>query len=257
MSTPNSQFVWCELMTTDLAGATEFYRSVIGWKLADAGMAWPYVIASAGDTPVGGLMDLPQAARESGGRPAWIGYVGVTNVDESAGRLRDAGGAIHKAPDDIPGVGRFAVVADPQGAAFTLFTPGAGSPSPPPAGSTPGRVGWHELWAGDREAAMAFYSSLFGWTKSDAIDMGPMGIYQLFKTDGGEAVGGMMTKMPSMPHPFWLYYFNVEAIDAAVERAKAGGGQVMSGPMEVPGGQWVAQCQDPQGAMFAMVAMGR
>ena len=257
MSTPNGQFVWCELMTTDLPGATAFYRSVIGWNVTDAGMGWPYMIANAGETPVGGLMELPKPVRDGGGQPAWTGYVGVANVDEAAGRLGDAGGSVHKAPDDIPGVGRFAVVGDPQGAVFTLFTPGPGGPPPTPAGATPGRVGWHELWAGDQAAAMSFYADMFGWTKGDAIDMGQMGTYQLFKTGGSEAVGGMMTKTDSMPHPFWLYYFNVDSIDAAVERNRSAGGELKNGPMQVPGGQWIAHCQDPQGAMFAMVAMVR
>jgi uncharacterized protein len=88
------------------------------------------------------------------------------------------------------------------------------------------------------------------------MDMGAMGVYQLFAT-GGEAVGGMMTKMPDCPVPFWLYYFNVDAIDAAMERVTKAGGKVMTGPMEVPGGQWILQCTDPQGAMFAMVAPRR
>ena len=88
------------------------------------------------------------------------------------------------------------------------------------------------------------------------MDMGAMGTYQIFAI-GGVPCGGMMTKMPQIPHPFWLYYFNVDGIDAAMTRVKKAGGQILNGPMEVPGGSWIAQCIDPQGAMFAMVAPGR
>ena len=121
---------------------------------------------------------------------------------------------------------------------------------------TPGHVGWHELQAGDLDSAFAFYAGLFGWTKSEAIDMGDMGLYQTFAT-GGAAVGGMMKKMPEVPTPFWLYYFNVEAIDAAAARVSQGGGKLLMAPREVPGGSWIVQCLDPQGAMFAMVAPRR
>ena len=257
MSAFHGQFVWCELMTTDDAAATAFYSAVIGWSAKDAGAAHVrYTILSAGETGVGGLVELPKSAQDAGARPAWIGYIAADDVDAMAARVMGAGGAIHCGPDDIPGVGSFAKVTDPQGAAFTLFRPLDGGPAPPPAGATPGRVGWHELHAADREAAFAFYAGLFGWTKAEAIDMGPMGIYQLFAT-GGAAAGGMMTKMEAMPAPFWLYYFNVDDIDAAMTRAKGAGGQVVHGPHEVPGGSWIARCVDPQGAMFAMVAPGR
>jgi predicted enzyme related to lactoylglutathione lyase len=253
MSSFHGRFVWCELMTTDAAAATEFYRSVIGWNAKDAGMTGdPYTILSAGEVGTAGLMELPQPARDAGMRPGWLGYVWADDLDATAARVAAAGGAVHRT-GDIPGVGRFAVVGDPQGAVLVLFHGMNPEQEPPPAGSTPGRVGWHELHATDREAAFAFYAGLFGWTKTDAIDMGAMGIYQLFAT-GGTTVGGMMTRQPPVPAPFWLYYFNVEAIGAAVDRVKAAGGQVLNGPHQVPGGSWIAQCMDPQGAMFAIVA---
>ncbi|MDQ2801380.1 MAG: serine hydrolase, partial [Pseudomonadota bacterium] len=215
-----------------------------------------YTVLSAGETPVGGLMELPQRARDAGARPGWIGYVAVDDVDAVALRVRDAGGAIHRAAEDIPGIGRFAIVDDPQGATFTLFKALDAGETPPAAGATPGHVGWHDLQAADWEAAFAFYADLFGWTKAEAIDMGPMGIYQLFAT-GGAPVGGMMTKTDAMPAPGWTYYFNVDDTDTAVIRVKDAGGQVLNGPQQVPGGQWVAQCLDPQGAVFGMVGPDR
>jgi predicted enzyme related to lactoylglutathione lyase len=206
----------------------------------------------AGSTPVAGAMTLPQEACDAGGRPGWMGYVGVADADAAVRKLTGAGGKVHRPPADIPGIGRFAVVADPHGAAFALFQPHGGSQEPA-SPMTPGHVGWHELYAGDGAEAFAFYSGQFGWTKGDAMDMGPMGVYQLFQT-GGLPIGGMMTKPPAIPQPYWGFYFTVPEINAAVDRVKAGGGQVLNGPMEVPGGAWIIQGLDPQGAAFALVA---
>jgi predicted enzyme related to lactoylglutathione lyase len=211
-----------------------------------------YTILSANGVGIGGLMVVPEEARQKGVGPMWIGYVGVDDVDASVVRVTEAGGGLRRAAEDIPGVGRFAVVVDPQGAVFMLFKNAGEGQGSPPAPGTPGHVGWHELHATDRESAFAFYAGQFGWTKSEAHDMGPMGIYQLFAT-GDVPNGGMMTKMAGIPSPFWLYYFNVEAIDAAVGRVKDSGGKVMNGPIQVPGGSWIAQCTDPQGATFALV----
>jgi len=250
-------FVWYELMTEDVKAAEKFYSDVVGWEAKDSGIpGMAYTIISAGPSAIGGIMKVPDEARAMGARPAWLGYVGVDDVDSTVARLTAAGGKVYRPASDIPGVGRFAVVADPHGATFILFKPASAEGPPPAAPGTPGTVGWHELHAGDRESAFAFYSGLFGWTKTEAMDMGPMGVYQMFAT-GGEAVGGMMTKRPEMPMAAWLYYFNVDAIDAAAARVTAGGGKVLMGPHQVPGGQWIVMGGDPQGAMFALVAAKR
>jgi len=257
MSTAASRFVWYELMTSDAPAAEAFYRSVIGWQTADAGMpGMRYTILSAGTSGIAGLMALPAEATAGGVPPNWTGYIGVADVDAMAARVREAGGAVHHPPEDIPGVGRFAVVADPQGAVFCLFKGSSEEQPPQPPTGTPGTIGWHELYASDLDAAWAFYSTLFGWTKAEAIDMGEMGVYQLFGA-GGDAIGGMMKRPPEVPQACWLYYVNVEAIDASAGRVTAAGGRIVSGPMEVPGGSWIVQCLDPQGAMFAMVAPHR
>ncbi len=251
-----SPFVWYELMTTDDVAAAAFYGDVVGWKPADAGMTgMRYTLMQAGEQPVAGVMTLSKEACDAGATPAWTGYVAVADVDAMVVKLTTAGGAICHPAQDIPGVGRFATVADPHGAVFCLFRGNQEEPSQPEAG-TPGTIGWHELSAGDLDSAWDFYSGLFGWTKDQAMDMGPGGAYQLFAA-GGEAIGGMMTKPAQMPRPAWLYYFRVEALDAAVDRVKAGGGQLLNGPMAVPGDEWVAQCSDPQGVMFALVAPKR
>lgn len=253
MTSSHGCFVWYELMTTDTDAAAEFYRGVVGWDAKDAGMpGMAYTIVSAGDVGVGGIMALPETARTAGARPGWIGYVAVDDVDKRAAQLERAGGRIHRAPDDIPGVGRFAMVADPQGAVLALFKGSPGSEAPQAAPGSPGHAGWRELQAADSQSVFPFYADLFGWTKADAVDMGSMGVYQTFAA-GGEQIGGMMTKRESVPAPFWLYYFNVPGIDAAKARVEAAAGAVLEGPHEVPGGAWIVHALDPQGTTFALV----
>jgi predicted enzyme related to lactoylglutathione lyase len=259
MTDGKPRFIWYELTTTDQDEAEAFYRAVVGWKTADAGQpGLRYTILSAGDRGMGGLTALPAEAREAGARPGWLGYVGVPDTDAAARRIARAGGAIQRAPDDIPGVGRFAVVADPGGAPFMLLTPLPRQDAPPPADpATPGLVSWHELYSSiGQEAAFAFYSAQFGWETLDLMDMGPMGKYRIFGT-GGAAMGGMMDKPENVPASTWGFYVNVDGIDAAVDRIKASGGQVLMGPHEVPGGSWIVQALDPQGVGFALVSTTR
>ena len=250
MSNLLGSFVWYDQMSNDLPGSESFYAKVVGWKIAPNTMNnQRYSILQAGGEAVGGLMPIPAEAKDV--PPMWMGYVAVDDVKTYAGKVKAAGGAVHREPTEIPNVGTFAIVGDPFGAGFLLFK-GNGEGPPDVASMAPGRVGWRELHAGDGPKAFDFYSGLFGWTKSDTMDMGPMGKYQLFATQAGQP-GGMMTKMPQSPMPFWLYYFGVDAIDAAGGRVKEAGGKVLNGPMEVPGGAWIIQCLDPQGAMFALV----
>lgn len=257
MSKLISKFVWHELTTTDADAAEAFYREVVGWRARDAGMpGMRYAILSVGEAGVGGIMTVPPNASAAGARPGWIGYIAVDDVDACQARVEQAGGTIHKPAADIPGIGRFALVADPQGASFALFKGSCEQPPERPAPSVPGSSGWNELHAGEWQSAFAFYADLFGWTKADAVDMGPMGTYQLFAA-GGEPIGGMMTKSEAVPAPFWLSYFTVDAIDAAAARVTGNGGQVLQGPHEVPGGSWIVHCQDPQGALFALVSPRR
>jgi uncharacterized protein len=256
MSQARGNFHWYELVTPDPAGAGAFYSKVVGWGLQDVGQGMAYTLLQVGGKGVAGIAPTPDGERAGVSRPGWFGYVAVDDVDGFAAKVREAGGKVLTEPMDIPGILRFATVADPQGAVFFLYK-GFAAESPPTGGpDDAGFFGWRELWAGDGPKAFDFYSGLFGWTKAEAIDMGPMGIYQIFAIHGEQA-GGMMTKTPQTPAPFWLYYFNVEAVDAATARAKDGGGQVLNGPLQVPGGSWIVQCLDPQGAMFAMVGPKR
>jgi predicted enzyme related to lactoylglutathione lyase len=252
MASSHGRFVWYELTTTDMQAAKTFYAAVVGWGTRDMSTAGiPYTVFTAGDASVSGMAKLPQDARKMGERPMWIGYVCVDDVDAIADRIKRLGGAVHVPPQDILDVSRFSVVSDPQMATFALFKwqdPGREQSIDLRAR---GRVGWHELLADDWEKAWAVYSELFGWQKAQA-DTDAMGVYQQFAA-GGQTIGGMMTKPPTVPVSCWLYYFNVEDIDAAVKRVKAGSGQVLRGPTEVLHGSWIVQCADPQGAMFALV----
>ena len=259
MADANPTFFWYELMTGDPEAAKQFYGEVVGWQTEDLGGAHAgYSLLKAGDQAVGGVMGLSGESCGTDARPGWFGYVRVADVDAAVARLEGAGGHVLRAPDDIPEVGRFAVVADPGGAAFMLMTPQPQGdvPAPLPRMSR-GNVGWHELYAEDGEAAFAFYRNQFGWREVSTMDMGPMGTYRLWGPGGaadGEAIGGMMTRMPQMPQAVWNYYFVVDGIDAAAERIRAAGGEITHGPMAVPDGSWIVSGVDPQGAHFSLVS---
>ncbi len=260
MSETASGFAWYELMTTDTEAAAAFYKSVVGWSVCAVGSEeMPYstfnVAVDGTSVGVAGLMTLP---KDAGRTPAWIGYIHVADVDAKAKEVVAAGGQLHKGPVDVPGMLRFAVMMDAQGAPFVLFSPSSAMPDNPikPAVGAVGTIGWRELMAADGPGAMEWYSKLFGWTKGRGHDMGPMGIYQMFEIDGAES-GGLMTKPPQVPAPFWNYYIQVVSVTAAVGLIQAGGGMVTIGPHEVPGGSWIVQGQDPQGGFFALVSAGQ
>lgn len=246
----HGRFTWYELVTTDVDAAKAFYTSVMGWATWDASAPGrPYFVFTAGEAAIGGLMSLPQDARDAGVPASWIGHVGVDDVDASVERTKRLGGTVHIPPTDVGNISRFAIISDPQSARLALFQWRQRGPRPPADPTAPGRVGWHELLAANWEEALAFYGALFGWEKADA-DIDPTGTYQLFSA-AGETIGGMVAKPDAIPIPYWLYYFNVSDIDAAAERVEAGGGQIL-GANEVPGGSWIVECADPQGALFAL-----
>ncbi|MDG3574910.1 VOC family protein [Rhizobium sp. YJ-22] len=258
MGDMQGKFVWYELMTTDIPAAARFYNSVVGWNARDAGMGLesPYwLLEMPGQKQAtGGLQALPEDMKAMRVPPNWTGYVAVDDVDATAEKCVELGGTIRRPPDDIPGIGRFAVLADPQGPVIIAFKPAPmdGDMPPEPAMGTPGFVGWCELYAKDVDKAFDYYRQLFGWEKIDEMDMGPKGKYLLFGRDG-QMTGGMMRQEEDGPFCGWSYYFAVDTLDAALDRVKAGGGRVLEGPMEVPGA-WVLQAQDPQGAYFCLVA---
>jgi len=252
---PASRFVWYELMTSDAAAAAKFYATVVGWKAEDSGLpGMDYTLMKVGEAQVAGMMGTPPELQAINAPSTWSGYIAVDDVDATQARVLQLGGKLLRPADDIPEVGRFAVVADPQGGAFMLFKPQRSDPPPMPPAEAPGTTGWHELRAMDGPAVWSFYATLFGWTKGEGLPMGPLGVYQLFEIDGVPS-GAIMTKEPDQPAPGWRYYFRVDAIDAAAERVRRLGGAVTMGPHQVPGGNWVLHGRDPQGAVFALMSM--
>jgi predicted enzyme related to lactoylglutathione lyase len=240
------RFIWHELLTTDTAAAAAFYPKVVPWRTQPSSMPG-YTIWMAGQTQVGGLMALP--AEATGTPPHWLIYIGTPSVDATAEHAQRLGARILKSASDIPNVGRFAVLSDPQGATFALYTPGAaaGNPQTPAAGG----FSWHELATTDVAGALRFYGELFGWTKGPGHDMGAMGVYQIFERFGA-TVGGMCNVQGPATPPSWLSYVQVADSGRAVAAAKAAGGRLLHGPVEVPGGSWIALFMDPQGGAFAV-----
>jgi len=250
-STARGSFVWHELMTMDPQAAIGFYTKVIGWGteiFKDAGQ--PYTMWTTSGGPVGGVMQTQTPSAP----PFWLGYISSPDVDATVKQAAGLGATTHVPPTDIPNVGRFAVLIDPQGAAFAVFK---SSSDQPDGGGLPkaGEFSWHELLTTDPVAAFDFYQKLFGWVKTSSMDMGEMGEYQMFGLDANTPFGGMMKKPADMPAPpHWVHYVKVADVNQAVEATKANGGQVLNGPMEVPGGDWIANCMDPQGATFSVHA---
>jgi uncharacterized protein len=248
-------FVWYELMSSDVTAAKAFYGKVVGWVTQDMPMpGMTYTLLLANTTQVGGLMSIPKEASAAGMRPFWGAYISVSDCDAAASKVQRLGGKVHAPPTDIPNIGRFALVADPQGAVFNLFTPQqSGERS---ISNAPGQVGWHELHAQDALKAFDFYREMFGWGKGDSHDMGPMGTYQLF-TINGIPSGGMFNSPAAAAARFWLMYFSVPGIDAAAKRLTDAGGKITNGPTQVPGGLWIVQATDPQGVAFGLLSQSK
>jgi predicted enzyme related to lactoylglutathione lyase len=249
------RFIWHELMTPEPDAAAAFYSKVLPWKSQPSGMP-SYSLWMAGKVQAGGLASQADDARQSGAPPSWLVYIGTPDVDSTAVAAERLGGKILKGATDIPGIGRFAVLTDPRGAAFAVFSPAAPAPAGASASGGAGHFSWHELATTDPEAALGFYCELFGWARGPGHDMGGMGTYHIIE-HGGRQVGGMYALRDASTPPHWLSYVQVESADRAAAAARDGGGRVLNGPMEVPGGSRVAQILDPQGGAFAVHEQAR
>jgi predicted enzyme related to lactoylglutathione lyase len=243
--------LWYELMTTDMKAAEGFYQDVVGWKTAPFEKArHPYTMFNrSGGASIGGVMTKPPEVQAP---PFWAMYIGVPKLEDAAAQIKRRGGTSHTDVIDIPDTGRAQMMMDPQGAVFYIFEP-AGSEQRPEAAAEVGEASWHELMTTDAPAAMKFYQEVFGWQPSQVMDMGEMGPYQMFDRPHG-MIGAVMNKPPEMANvpPNWQIYFRVPDVHAAAERIKARGGTILTGPMEVPGGDWVLNATDPQGAAFGL-----
>jgi uncharacterized protein len=245
--------LWYELMTTDTKAAEAFYKTVIGWTSAPFEESpQPYTIFNrSGTVPVAGVMARPHGVNAP---PFWAMYVGAPKLEETAAQIKRLGGSECSPVIEVPTVGRMQMMKDPQGAAFYIYEPARTEQQPETAAEI-GEASWHELMTTDAPAAMTFYHRIFGWQPSEALDMGPMGKYQMFNRPHG-MIGGMMNQPPEMAHvpPNWQIYFRVPDITSAIQRITSNGGQILNGPMEVPGGDRVVNAMDPQGAAFALHA---
>jgi predicted enzyme related to lactoylglutathione lyase len=244
----HGQFIWYDLVSPDPERAVQFYTSLIGWGTQEWKGPQSYTMWENEGVPLGGVVNTGSGM---GDHPAWLPYVAVDDVDKTAALATTLGAKITSGPKDISDSGRYAIIQDPQGAAIAIFKSASGTP-----GSdfkpTEGTMSWHELVTDDHKAAFEFYSKLFGWNRNGEFDMGAMGIYQMYGK-GETMYGGMMDKPAEMPFPNnWLTYIMVDDVHAKTEKAKELGAQLLHGPAEVPGGDWIAQFIDPQGAMFAL-----
>ena len=240
-------WIWYELLTSDVEGALKFYREVIGWKWTPHAVVPGYHLFNAGDTPIGGMMAMPWEA--SAGKPAWLGYVHVADVDATVAAAQRDGAKAVVPPTEYPGVGRFSMLRDPQGALVYVMNP---TPQGALSESFAAKVGhcqWNELVTSDPVAATAFYTQHMGWQKGDVMSMGPMGDYQ-FLIGGGVRSGAVMKRAAG--DPLWRYYFGVDDIDRAARAVVAGGGTMRGDPQPVPGGGFAAAALDPQGAEFGI-----
>ena len=256
MTQPEYQgrFVWQELLCSDITAATFFYSRVLSWKGQPYSPGSPYTMFTTPDgTPVAGAMRLSDEARAAGTGPHWRGYIGAEDVDAIAAQAAQLGARVLQPAQDVPSVGRVAMLADPEGAVFGLFRP---LPTAASSRSGPRGFSWNELAARSRESALAFYQRLFGWELRPPMDMGGGFHYQTFGLGGQDFGGAYSIPAERAMPPAWCPYASSASADQAAERIVAAGGQIIHGPIDVPGGGRIVQFFDSQHAMFAVHSMG-
>lgn len=256
-------FVWYELMTTDVAAAKVYYDAVVGLDI-DAENTMPdgadgdyRMIKRADGGYAGGVLVLDDTMVEEGARPGWLMYVQTPDVDTTTAQVKDAGGAVHLEPHAMPGVGRMAMLADPQGAVFYVMTPEPPADCPDATSDVfsvdrPQHIRWHELITDDPAAAIPLYAQWFGWRQEGGMPMGDMGEYQ-FLHHGDLTFGAVMPRQPEMPANIWSFYIGVDDIDRAAKAVTDHGGQLLDEIMEIPGGEFSVHTMDPQGAAVGYV----
>jgi predicted enzyme related to lactoylglutathione lyase len=266
MHNHHGDFIWYELMTPDSAAAQAFYGPMLGWRFG-GDEAYRRIEASEGS--IGGVLQLTPNMIAEGAHPCWLGYLLVDDVDAMVASIRDAGGSVHMPAHDMDGVGRFAMVADPQGAPFYLIKPTPPADDPDKISHAfsydrprMGHCAWNELSTSDPAAALRFYGERFGWVKDGEMELGPIGKYEFLRhagrapegsPEGHGLLGAVMPRMPEAPASAWAHYFRVPDIDAASRHIGENGGTVVMAPTEIPGGDFSMNAIDPQGAPFALV----
>ncbi|WP_407554329.1 VOC family protein [Streptomyces sp. Pv4-95] len=239
---------WVELGTTDPDAAKVYYREVFGWRVETDPRpeAGGYTMLSLAGAPVAALTPLYAPGRPT----AWTVSFATRDADASAAAVTEAGGTLLNEPMDVLDLGRFAVLADPSGAVFSLWQ--ARSFAGAAVFGVPGSLGWVELATPDPEGARVFYPRVFGWT----VNAGDT--YTQWGLEGAD-FGGMSPldeRYPSGTPAHWLPYFAVADVDATAARATEAGGAPVVPPMDVPGGPRVAMIRDPQGGVFGIHRAG-
>lgn len=256
MTNPHGSFIWYELLTADPKAAKAFYDAVVGWNIGEpmpGGMDYRGI--NAPDGMAGGVMGLNADMLANGAKPIWLGYFGVDDVDAAVASIVADGGQVHLPAFDVPEVGRIAMVSDPQGIPFYVMRGASDQSSTAYQRMGIGHVSWNELFAPDDAAALAFYGKQFNVTAAGSMPMGEMGDYTFIANteSKGDAVGAVMRTPPGAKSG-WGFYFRVPEIQAARAAVEAGGGSVRQDPMQVPGGEWVINCTDPEGVSFGLVS---
>ena len=258
MTNPHGTPIWYELMTADPAASAAFYDHVIGWSTeAEPSGDLDYRMIDTGhEGLVGGMLTLTPDMMAHGAKPTWLFYIGVDDVDATVAKVTAAGGAIHMPAHDMPGVGRLAMVADPQGIPFYVMRGASEESSTAYDRTGMGKCNWNELITPDQAAGNAFYAELFGWTYPDKMTMpGDMGDYW-FVDAAGTTIGATMTHPAHGPAPGWRFYFRTPDIEATAAKVAEAGGTLMMGPQEVPGGDRIIVASDPHGVVFGAVGPG-
>ena len=255
MTNPHGTPIWYELQSADPPASKAFYDHVVGWTIGEPMPGMDYRMIETGHGAVGGVMPLTTEMRAGGARPGWLVYIGVDDVDAAAAAVTAAGGAVHMGPWSIPGVGRMAVVADPQGIPCYIMRGESDEDSTAYERTGMGKCNWNELISADQDAADTFYRSVFGWSYPDVMPMGPMGDYR-FIAVGDQTFGATMRHPGEGPPPGWRFYFRAPDIEAAAAKVAEAGGTLMMGPMEVPGGDRIIVASDPHGVVFGVVGPG-
>lgn len=244
----HGHFVWHDLITTDIPSAVEFYKKVVGWSTQPFDPEGKYLMWTGKHGAVGGVGSVPE-----GVSPYWRVYIGTDDIDATIAKAQQLGGKVTTSVTDIPNVGKWAALQDPQGNEFGLFW--SAEPKKPEMHRDPGELHWHELATEDHQVVFKFYQSLFGWQHGIDHNIGEMGVYSVFTHEGRpQGMGGMYNKLAGVPHG-WRTYTIVKDAAKAVPMIKRLGGTITQAPEQVPGGSWIVKFTDPQGALHALTAM--
>jgi predicted enzyme related to lactoylglutathione lyase len=217
----------------------------------DAGV---YTILKRGDQDVAGLYEMSGPQFE-GVPPHWATYVWHDDVDAAVVKAKALGAEVLGGPFDVPGVGRMAVLKDPQGAVVQLLH-GTETECAQVVDSSPGSFCWSELLTTDTEGAESFYTNLVGWSATTQ-EMAPGMAYTSF-LQGERSVGGMMRmegeQWRGVP-PHWMNYVSVDSVDTVVAKAAELGGNVIVPLTDIPGVGRFSTLQDPTGAAFSVITL--